>query len=315
MRAVRPHADGVVVADVDEPEGPGRVLEVVSSGICGTDLHLVGPAAVGLGLGPVTLGHEFAGRLDDGTLVAVDPSGPCGTCDQCRSGASHRCRTGATRAQGVAVDGGMADRVLVRDDAVVPLPEGLDVADACLVEPVGVAVHGLRVADARGGTVAVVGGGSIGLAAVAAAADVGADVGIVARHPHQQVAGERLGGRVVDRGEYDVVVEAAGTEDALATAAQLCRPGGTVLFLSTHWTPVAIPGIVAAMKELRFAWGYTYGTHAGGRDVDDAADLLARTPTIAETLVTHRFPLEEAPEAFRVAADRQAGAIKVVLEP
>jgi threonine dehydrogenase-like Zn-dependent dehydrogenase len=150
---------------------------------------------------------------------------------------------------------------------------------------------------------------------VAVAAAGGADVDLVARHAPQQEAGERLGAKAAAGGEHDLVVEAAGTESALETAAELCAPGGTVLFLSTHWTPVHIPGFSAAMKELTFRWGYTYGEHAGGRDLDTAASLLAANPEIASTLVTHRFPLDDAAEAFRVAADRAAGAIKVVIEP
>jgi threonine dehydrogenase-like Zn-dependent dehydrogenase len=312
VRAVRRTADGIAVVAVPEPAGAGRLLDVGAAGICGSDLHLVelGPLAF-------TLGHEFAGALDDGTPVAVDPGDPCGVCDQCQAGARHRCRTGSKRMLGVAVDGGMAERVVVPEDAVIPLPVGLHPRDACLVEPLGVAVHGLRIAAVTAGTrVAVVGAGAIGLAAVAAARGAGCDgVGLVARHPHQQVAGERLEATIVDDGEYDVVVEAAGTEAALATAASLCRPGGEVLFLSTHWQPVPVPGIAALMKELTFRWSYTYGTHPGGRDLDDAAALLARNPEIAATLVTHRFPLDEAAAAFRVAADREHGAIKVVLEP
>jgi len=210
----------------------------------------------------------------------------------------------------------MAERVVVREDAVIPLPVGLPPGDACLIEPLGVAVHGLRVAAVTAATrVAVVGAGTIGLAAVAGARGVGCDqVGLVARHPHQHHAGERLGATIVDDGEYDVVIEAAGTEAALVTAAGLCRPGGEVLFLSTHWQPVPVPGIVALMKELTFRWSFTYGTHPGGRDLDDAASLLARNPDIAATLITHRFPLDDAAAAFRVAADRGQGAIKVVLE-
>src|SRR6185295_12999888 len=99
------------------------------------------------------------------------------------------------------------------------------------------------------------------------------------------------------------------------TAAELCRPGGVVLFLSTHWVPVAIPGIPALMKELGFRWAITYGSSDGRRDLDDAAAILGADPTIADVLITHRFPLDDAAEAFRVAADRAAGAIKVVLEP
>ena len=137
----------------------------------------------------------------------------------------------------------------------------------------------------------------------------------MARHEHQRLAGERLGASASVDGEYDIVVEAAGTEDALATAAELCRPGGVVLFLSTHWVPVTVPGIPALMKELGFRWAITYGSYDGGRDLDDAAKLLASDATIADALVTHRFPLADAAEAFRVAADRASGAIKVVLEP
>ncbi|HEV2993232.1 MAG TPA: alcohol dehydrogenase catalytic domain-containing protein [Acidimicrobiia bacterium] len=312
MRAVRDSPDGVTVVDRPEPAGPGRRVDVVAAGICGSDLHLLehGPL-------PFTLGHEFAGRLEDGTAVAIDPSQPCGACDQCRAGAPHRCRTGAERALGVAVDGGMAERVLVGATALVPLPAGVPVADGCLVEPLAVAGHGLRLAAVDPAVrVAVVGGGAIGLAAVAAARGRGVTtIGLAARHRHQQEAGERLGASGVGDEEYDVVVEAAGTDSALARAASLCRPGGLVLLLSTHWSPVPVPGIPALMKELEFRWSYTYGWHPGGRDLDDAAALLAREPEIVAALVTHRFPLEDAAEAFRVAADRGSGAIKVVLEP
>ena len=119
MRGVRVTADGVRVLDVPEPAGDGPHVQVVSSGVCGSDLHLVE-----LGPLPATLGHEFAGRLDDGTPVAIDPSRPCGTCDQCRTGAPHRCRTGSSRALGIGADGGLADRVVVPDAALVPSRRG-----------------------------------------------------------------------------------------------------------------------------------------------------------------------------------------------
>ena len=69
------------------------------------------------------------------------------------------------------------------------------------------------------------------------------------------------------------------------------------------------------MKELGFRWSYTYSAHEHGTDLGDAAALLASDPTIADTLITHRFPLDDAAEAFRVAGDRAAGAIKVTMEP
>jgi threonine dehydrogenase-like Zn-dependent dehydrogenase len=310
MRGVRNTEVGIEVVDVPEPAAADTVVHVRAAAICGSDLHMVGYGPL-----PFTLGHEVAGVLDDGTPVAIDPTAPCGACDQCAAGAGHRCRTGSERVLGVGIDGGMADAVGIARPALVPLPSGVRVEDACLVEPLGVAAHGIRLAGLTGGErMAVVGAGSIGLAAVAAGRPHAGEVGLVARHEAQREAGERLGATGTS-GEYDVVIEAAGTEDALVQACELCAPGATVVFLSTHWTPVAIPGVTALMKELGFRWSYTYSEHDGIRDLDDAAALLASDPEIAATLVTHRFPLADAAEAFRVASDRAGGAIKVVLEP
>jgi threonine dehydrogenase-like Zn-dependent dehydrogenase len=58
-----------------------------------------------------------------------------------------------------------------------------------------------------------------------------------------------------------------------------------------------------------------YGRAGPSRDFDAAAAILAARPEVAATLITHRFPLDAATDAFAVAADRKAGAIKVVLEP
>ncbi len=310
MRAVRHTEHGIEVLDVPEPDGDGPIVRVRAGSICGSDLHMLA-----MGPLPFTLGHELAGVLDDGTRVAVDPTSGCGTCDQCARGATHLCRNGFDRLLGVGAHGGFANAVAASDHRLVPLPESLRIEDACLVEPLGVAVHGVRLSRMGGGErVAVVGAGAIGLAAVAAASPVASEVGIVARHDAQIAAGERLGARAA-AGEYDVVFEAAGTESALATAADLCRPNGMIVFLSTHWEPVAIPGLPALMKELAFQWSYCTCAHDGGHDLDDAAALLAADPEIASTLITHRFPLDDAAEAFRVAADRASGAIKVVLEP
>ena len=310
MRAVRHTEAGIQVVDAAEPAGSGPIVHVRAASICGSDLHMLA-----MGPLPFTLGHEFAGLLDDGTPVAIDPTAPCRTCDACTAGHEHLCRTGAARVLGIGSDGGLAEAVGIDGHRTVPLPDGLSVTHACLVEPLGVATHGVRIAGLIGGErVAVVGAGAIGLAALAASEPLASEVGLVARHDTQRTAGERLGAGSVS-GEYDVVFEAAGTESALATAAELCRPAGTIVLLSTQWEPVAIPGFTAGMKELRFHWSYTYAPYDGGHDLDDAAALLAHNPEIADTLITHRFPLEDAAEAFRVAADRGSGAIKVAIEP
>ena len=310
MRAVRSTEDGVVIVEVSAPEPTGDDVRVrvAASGICGSDVHLVGWGALA-----VTLGHEVAGRLDDGTPVAVEPVRRCGACDRCLAGDTHLCHTALTI--GISVDGGMADEVLVGPECVVALPAGLDVRDAALVEPVACAVHALGRARVESGMrVAVVGGGTLGIAAVAAAVDAGCEVGAVARHPHQAAAVEAVGGRPAE-GHYDVVIEAAGTTSAFAQAADLARVRGTVAILGTYWDELTVAAMPLSLKELDVVGCLASGHHGGHREVEASAALLARRPELARTLVTHRFGLDEAPEAFRVAADRSAGAIKVVLEP
>src|SRR5438105_11480023 len=134
MRAVRTVDGAVQVVEVPEPNGDGVVVDVVASGICGSDLHLLTWGVAG------TLGHEFAG-FADGAPVAVQPSVPCGACDLCQEGRSELCRTLLERMYGISLDGGLADRVIVDPSCVVPLPPGLDPGTGALTEPLAVAVH------------------------------------------------------------------------------------------------------------------------------------------------------------------------------
>jgi threonine dehydrogenase-like Zn-dependent dehydrogenase len=188
--------------------------------------------------------------------------------------------------------------------------------DASLVEPLGVVLHGLRRAGLRGGErVAVVGGGTIGLCAVAAAHAAGAVVALEARHDAQREAGARLGAPAAPDGAFDLVVDAAGSETSLARAAELARPGGRISLVGTYWTPVGFPGFALCLKEVDVIPASLYARAGAMRDIDAAAALLAATPELPRAIITHRFPLEAAAEAFATAADRKGGAIKVVLEP
>jgi L-iditol 2-dehydrogenase len=306
MRAVRHTNSGIEVIDVAEPIGDGVYVRPASAGICGSDLHMLGWGPL-----PFTLGHEIGGRLDDGTPVAVWPSHPCGQCDRCAAGEPAQCRTGLTGIYGsTGGDGGMATTMLVEERNVVVLPEGVRPEDACLVEPIACSVHAFRRGSVRGDDrVAVVGAGSIGLATAAVARWLGCPVDVAARHMRQRDAARAIGARLDPSDEYDVVVEAAGTTTAITTAISLVRPGGTVLFVSSHWEPVQFPAFFAG-KEPTLVCAMTHARD----DMVDAAQLLADMPEVAPALITHRLPLERAADAFTLAAERATGAIKVVLE-
>ncbi len=286
-------------------------VSVRSAGICGSDLHIL---EAGFPV-PFTLGHELAGQLSDGTPVAIEPIVGCGECEPCTRGDYNLCREGPTTVLGVGRDGGMADEISVPERCLVPLASGVPLADASLVEPLAVAVHGLRRAGLRAGErVAVVGGGTIGQCAVAAATAAGCPVRLEARHDRQREVGQRLGAALGDDGEYDLVVDAAGTSAALEQAVSLCRSGGTLLLLGTYWEGMTLPGFALCLKEIRVIPSSMYSRSGVVRDVELAASLMASRPEIGQQLITHRYPLDAAAEAFAVASDRAAGAIKVVLE-
>ncbi|WP_344856140.1 alcohol dehydrogenase catalytic domain-containing protein [Amycolatopsis ultiminotia] len=235
VRAVRNSDQGILVAEVDEPEGPGVRLAVASAGLCGTDVNFAAGGVQGY-----TYGHEFAGTTTDGRSYAVEPTVYCGECDQCRAGHVQRCSAPEHGTLGMFRDGGICDAVTVSENMLVQLPPGLDVRDACLVEPTSVAVHGVRSASLeKGERVAIVGGGSIGL--LAAARQRGFDVDVEVRHEHQRIAAERLEAGSA-AGAYDVVIDAAGSEAGLARCAELARPGGRVVLLGVDQHIVPIPG-------------------------------------------------------------------------
>ena len=135
----------------------------MASGICSSDL-----LGVSFGPEPVTLGHEFSARTPTGATVAVLPNAPCGACDLCLAGREQLCRVLRPTIHGFFRDGGMADAVVVEPSSVVALPPGVDGHDACLVEPLAVALHAVHRLDPQAGArVLVVGAGAIGLSCVA----------------------------------------------------------------------------------------------------------------------------------------------------
>ena len=230
MKAVRCRNHKACLTHVPEPSGEGVRVRIAAAGICGSDLHMI---AMGFP-NPFTLGHEMSGITDNGTPVAIEPIAACGHCACCIRGEYNLCVLGSKTILGVGQDGGMAEELIVPERCLVPLPAGLAVEDACLVEPLAVAVHGIAMTrPGHRDRVAIVGGGTIGLCAVAIARLASPEVCLLARHDRQKAAGERLGATLAPSGEYDLVIDCAGTSDSIAEAVRLCRPGDTVAALLT----------------------------------------------------------------------------------
>jgi threonine dehydrogenase-like Zn-dependent dehydrogenase len=244
VRAVRNAPPTVEIVEIDEPDGEGELVRVAVTGICASDLNYLRFGSTQIA------GHEFAGLLEDGSAVAVEAIFGCGRCPWCEEGSYNLCVEGPT-ALGMVDPGGMCEWFRAPAHALVPLPDGLQIADASLVEPAAVALHSCRTGGIQTGTqVAVVGAGAIGVLAAASAQALGApDVALEARYPHQHEARERVGA-ATPTGNYDVVIETGGSESALHRAVELARPGGTVVVLGAYDAGTSWPHQQAFMREV-----------------------------------------------------------------
>jgi 2-desacetyl-2-hydroxyethyl bacteriochlorophyllide A dehydrogenase len=325
--------------DVPVPEvGEEDILvRVRRCGICGSDLHFFHG---GFPPPPVCPGHEISGEVTatgsavrnvrSGDRVAIEPLVVCGKCVFCRTGDYQLCRQ--LRIGGTMVDGGFAEYVVMPASAAFPLPDAVDFEVGALAEPLAVAVHGVRLANVRiGDRVLVLGGGTIGLLAVAAARAGGAaEVWITARYPQQEAAARALGASRVfhgpaaatelaaaaDDAPIDAVLETVGgNADTVNEAVLLVRPGGTISVLGVFTITPALNALLLMVREIRLVGSMTYGRVGPRADFDIALQLLAADPERFRTLITHRVPLVEISRGFAVAADKKAGSIKVAVEP
>ncbi len=314
MRAVRlAGAKRLEVIELPDPEpGEGEVvLRVAAAGICGSDLSCY---KTGVFSGSI-LGHEFSGFVD-GEPVVVDPKMPCGACADCRSGASYRCVEALTRGPGGMRDGAFAELVSVPAFMVHGLPGGLDVADACLVEPLSVSIHGIERAGFVPDNAVVVGLGPIGLLAVAAlraagcSSVTGVDPVATRRSLATTLGAERVFGSIEDAPTgVPVVLECTGRPELLQQTTNLLAPGGVAVLLGVPMSEASVVPMVWVTREQSVVGSIS----SSPDDFRAAMELLASRPEIAG-IITKRVALDALPQAFEVLIARPADG-KVVVDP
>jgi alcohol dehydrogenase len=344
MRAVVLAAVGDVrVEEVADPRliaSTDAIVRVNAAAICGADLFPLHGMTPGFENGTV-MGHEFAGVVVEagsevsgvkvGDRVVNTSMVADGSCPACRAGRSTQCSGRALFGySGVypRLDGGQAelvrvphaDRVLatlpdaVPDEAAVFLSDNLPTAYDAVVTRGGVRA---------GDLVAVVGLGAVGLMAVMCAVDTGARVLAIDGVEARREVAERLGaeplmpeqsaGAIAGASEglgADVVVEAAGSPGALDAALRLARGRGTVSVVGAHFEP-DFPLDNHLMFERELTLRFSIGDAAGHRP--KLLELISSGRLDPASVVSHRVPLAEAAEAYRMFDAREA--TKVVLTP
>ncbi|MBE4733531.1 MULTISPECIES: zinc-dependent alcohol dehydrogenase family protein [Streptomyces] len=315
------------------------IVRIDTVTICGTDLHILKGDVPEVRPGTV-LGHEAVGEIVEvgsdvrtvrpGDRVLVSCITACGRCRYCREGAYGQCLGGGGWILGHLVDGTQAEyvRVPYADLSVHALPSTLAAEDAVLLADIFPTSYEVGVVNGRvrpGDTVAVVGAGPIGLAAVATARLFSPErIVAVDLAPARLEAARRLGAdAVADPGEApdqlvadltdglgaDVVIEAVGVPESFELCTRMVRPGGHVANVGVHGKPATLHLEDLWIKNVTITTGLV-DTHSTPTLLRMAA--AGRLPT--SSLVTHTFPLdgmEEAYDVFSRAAD--TGALKVVL--
>lgn len=330
MKVLRLHGTGDLQLH-DEPvpiQGEGEELvNVKAVGVCGSDVHWFAEAGIGDAQleRPLVLGHEFAGVTENGESVTVDPAIPCRNCKFCDCGHPNLCDKMTFAGHGEQ-DGALREWMAWPKRQLFPIPDFLTSADGAMLEPLGVAIHAVNLGKLQAGmTVGVFGCGPIGLLTIQLARLSGAS-NIIATDllPHRAEAAKNLGAqhafvvggrleesqmRAATRGRgVDVTFEMAGEQDAVDDAVATVAPGGKVILCGipakdeTSFTASAARRKGLTIKMVR-RMKHTYPR---------AIELVSKGLVDVHSLVTHRFSLEDAAEAFEVAQRREG--LKVIIE-
>jgi (R,R)-butanediol dehydrogenase/meso-butanediol dehydrogenase/diacetyl reductase len=330
----------IELRDIAEPEvGPGEVMvDVGYCGVCGSDLHEYASQAPSLraaGMFQPVMGHEFTGTVsalgDDvngtsiGDPVVVHPGGPCGNCYFCQSGATNLCAEQI--GTGYRKQGAYAERVVVRSDQALRLPDASWLERAALTEPLGVALHSLSRGGLHAGeTVFVAGGGPIGLLTVLAAKHKGAGRIIVSEpaESRRELALRIGASEAVDPAKVasvqvreltsglgcDLAVECVGIAATMDDCLASTRRGGRIVVAGAFEQPYTVNLLNLLLQEHSIA-----GTFGYASEFEEARDLIVSGAVDVSPLISRVVSLYELPSVFEeLTADRGRDQ-KVLVRP
>jgi L-iditol 2-dehydrogenase len=317
--------------------GPGEMLvKVAASGICGSDVmewYRVRKA-------PRVLGHEMTGEIVEvgegvdnynvGQRVFVSHHVPCNSCHYCLAGAHTACDT----LHNTNYDpGGFAEYIRIPkinvENGVYLLPDDMSYEEGTFIEPLACVMRGQRLAGMRPGqSVLVIGSGISGLIhiklakaqcagkifaadinsfRIEAASRFGADVVINATEDLPEKIKESNDGKLAD-----LVIVCAGALQASIDGIRCVERGGTALFFAVPEPEVMVPVPMNDLWRNEITLMTSYG--AGPDDLEAAIEMMRNKRVTFSDMITHRLPLQEIQEGFRLVAEAQE-SIKVIIEP
>src|SRR5215216_1701991 len=322
----RPNEISVLEREVPEPGAGQLMVQVMASGICGTDLHIY--RGEYMGKYPVIPGHEFSGvvasvgsqvsRFQAGDRVAVEPNIACDNCVHCLNNRQNFCVN--WQAIGVTLPGGMEEYVLVPEKAAFSIGD-LPFEHGAFMEPLSCVVHGIeRTNIDMADHVAILGAGPIGCLMLQMARLQGAaHITVMESNPGRADLALQLGAdRVLHNMDdmqtdhYDVVIDATGAIPVMNRTIDFVRKGGTVLLFGVppSGRTLELEGFKIFQKGLKILSSFT-----SVRNSFQAVGLLQSGQIQVGSLISHHLPLEDMPHALELIESRDPVVKKVIVQP
>lgn len=314
------------------------IVRVTLGSICTSDLHIK-HGSVPRAVPGITVGHEMVGvvekagkdvtRVRQGDRVAVNVETFCGDCFFCRHGYVNNCTDpNGGWALGCRIDGGQAEyvRVPYADCGLTPIPDGVSDEQALFTGDIlATGFWAARISEITSeDTLLIIGAGPTGLCALQCA---------MLHSPHCIIVCEKLPERMrfvrehypevlvttpdecidfvrahSEHGGADVVMEVAGADDTFRLAWQCARPNATVTVVALYDKPQVLPLPDMYGKNLTFKTG-----GVDGCDCEEILRLIAEGKIDTTPLITHRFPLSQIDEAYRIFENRLDGVVKIAI--
>ena len=317
-------------------------VQVAYGGICGSDLHYAQHGGFGTVRikEPLALGHEVSGivqtvgsevtGLKPGQRIAISPSRPCGHCRFCQAGQHNHCLN--MRFYGSAmpfphIQGAFSEQLVIEGYQAHPIADHLSLSEAALAEPLSVGLHAIqRAGSVLGKQVLVTGCGPIGsllisaLRRAGAARIVAADIADLplacakAMGADETINLKAQAGAMdkykVDKGQFDAVFEASGSEAALRTGLDVIVPRGVLITVGMGGD-ISLPMTQVVAKEVDLR-----GTFRFHPEFATAVRFLNEGLVNGKPVIPRVLPMERALEAFDLAADkRQSLKVQIQFTP
>lgn len=314
------------------------LLKVAVIGVCGSDVHYYTKGRIGSQVVkyPYRVGHECSAiveeignrvtRVKPGDRVAIEPATSCGKCDQCLMHRPHTCRKLAFLGTPGQADGCMCEYIVMSEECCFKVKPTTTLEQAALVEPLSIGTYGAELAQpVKGATIAILGSGPIGLSVLLPCLAMGAKKIYMTDKIDLRLEAARRAGAAwtgnPDRQDIvkdilareplqlDTVIECCGQQSAMDQAIELLRPGGKLVIVGIPQVErISLPIDIMRRKEI-----CVQNSRRQNDCVQAALDYVESSKIKIDFMITHRFDLDHAKEAFDLVDQYRDGVIKAII--